>query len=119
MVCRPITSRRRPSRILSRSIRARRRMLSRATGASSSGLRIAEGVDAIAPAPGRVIRVGRQSIIADDCLAALARLEPESFDVCVTSPPYNIGIAYRSYRDRLPREVYLAWLGEVGAAIAK
>jgi site-specific DNA-methyltransferase (adenine-specific) len=76
-------------------------------------------VDAIAAAPGRIIRVGRQSIIADDCLAALARLEAESFDVCVTSPPYNIGIAYRSYRDRLPREVYLAWLGEVGAAISR
>jgi site-specific DNA-methyltransferase (adenine-specific) len=70
-------------------------------------------------APGRVLNLGAQSIVTGDCLEVLAGLEPASFDVCVTSPPYNIGIAYRTYRDRLPREVYLAWLGEVGAAIAR
>src|SRR5690606_7994246 len=29
--------------------------------------------------------------------------------VAVTSPPYNLGIKYRSYTDDLPRSQYLAW----------
>jgi site-specific DNA-methyltransferase (adenine-specific) len=47
-----------------------------------------------------------------DCLDILARLPPESIDVIVTSPPYNLGIRYRSYHDALPRERYLAWTSE-------
>jgi site-specific DNA-methyltransferase (adenine-specific) len=46
-----------------------------------------------------------------DCLALLPRLPAASIDAIVTSPPYNLGIRYRSYRDRLPREEYLAWTG--------
>jgi site-specific DNA-methyltransferase (adenine-specific) len=61
--------------------------------------------------------VGGQRIVLADCLAGLAELSPESIDVCVTSPPYNIGVAYRTYRDRMPRAAYLDWLGEVGQAI--
>ena len=34
-----------------------------------------------------------------------------SLDVVVTSPPYNLGIRYRSYADRLPRQRYLDWTG--------
>lgn len=33
----------------------------------------------------------------------------ESVDVVVTSPPCNLGIAYRSYDDRLTKNDYLAW----------
>jgi site-specific DNA-methyltransferase (adenine-specific) len=51
-----------------------------------------------------------------DCLALLPTLAAESVDAIVTSPPYNLGIRYRSYRDRLPREEYLAWTGEWIAA---
>jgi site-specific DNA-methyltransferase (adenine-specific) len=61
--------------------------------------------------------VGRQRILQVDCLTGLAALPPESIDVCVTSPPYNIGIAYRSYQDRMPRPAYLDWLSEIGGAI--
>jgi site-specific DNA-methyltransferase (adenine-specific) len=40
-----------------------------------------------------------------------------SVDVVVTSPPYNLGIRYRSYADRLPREGYLHWTSAwIGAA---
>lgn len=46
-----------------------------------------------------------------DCLEVLRALAPTSVDVVVTSPPYNLGIRYRSYDDRLPREEYLAWTG--------
>jgi site-specific DNA-methyltransferase (adenine-specific) len=61
--------------------------------------------------------VGGQRIVLADCLAGMAVLPPDSIDVCVTSPPYNIGVAYRTYRDRMPRAAYLEWLGEVGRAI--
>lgn len=71
------------------------------------------------PQTAREWTVGRQRILQADCLDALAALAPESVDVCVTSPPYNIGIAYRSYQDRLPRETYVDWMAEVGLAIAR
>ena len=37
----------------------------------------------------------------------------------VTSPPYNLGIRYRSYDDHRPREEYLAWTGHWVAAVAR
>ncbi len=40
-----------------------------------------------------------------------------SVDVVVTSPPYNLGISYNMYEDRLPRGQYLGWLEEVGREI--
>ena len=50
-----------------------------------------------------------------DCLDLLACLEPDSVDVVVTSPPYNLGIRYRSYDDTLPR----AGLPALDAALAR
>ena len=47
-----------------------------------------------------------------DCLEVLPRLARNSVHVVVTSPPYNLGIAYRSYEDTLPREDYLRWTGQ-------
>jgi len=67
----------------------------------------------------RAWTIGRQRILQADCLTALADLPAESVDICITSPPYNIGIAYRSYQDSLPRETYLEWLTEVGLAIER
>jgi site-specific DNA-methyltransferase (adenine-specific) len=64
-------------------------------------------------------RVGRQRIIHGDCIEALAAMPPASADLVVTSPPYNIGVAYRSYDDRKPREQYLAWLASVGRALKR
>ena len=42
-----------------------------------------------------------------DCLDVLPALEPHSVSVVVTSPPYNLGIKYRSYLDDMPRAEYL------------
>ena len=47
-----------------------------------------------------------------DCLDVLDSLDPGSIDVIVTSPPYNLGIRYRTYDDTLPRDRYLGWTGE-------
>ncbi|MBE7184510.1 MAG: site-specific DNA-methyltransferase [Methylobacterium mesophilicum] len=63
--------------------------------------------------------LGQQKIIVGDCLAVLGTLPNASIDVVVTSPPYNIGVAYRTYDDRRPREAYLAWLAEIGREIAR
>ena len=54
-----------------------------------------------------------------DCLQRLPLLSPGSVDVVVTSPPYNLGIKYRSYEDTLPRDRYLAWTADWVAAVRK
>ena len=47
-----------------------------------------------------------------DCLEGMRKMKSESIDLVVTSPPYNIGIDYRSYNDRGSREDYVAWCVE-------
>jgi site-specific DNA-methyltransferase (adenine-specific) len=44
-----------------------------------------------------------------DCVARMRALPDESVDLVVTSPPYNLGIAYSKYRDNEAREAYLDW----------
>ncbi len=46
-----------------------------------------------------------------DSIDLLETLPACSVDVVVTSPPYNLGIQYRSYDDGRPRDEYLAWSG--------
>lgn len=67
----------------------------------------------------KVRAIGRQQIICGDCIEALASIPPSSVDLVVTSPPYNIGVAYRSYHDRKPREQYIAWLASVGKSLKR
>jgi len=51
-----------------------------------------------------------------DCLEGFKLLDPDSVDVIVTSPPYNIGIKYHSYEDRRSRSDYLDWLNRIAIA---
>ena len=44
-----------------------------------------------------------------DCAEILTLLPRHSVSTIVTSPPYNLGIRYRSYDDTMPRDEYLAW----------
>lgn len=76
-------------------------------------------LDAPAAEPFRRIAAGRHEILVGDCLDAMRAVPAASFDCAVTSPPYNLGIAYGSYGDRRPRADYLAWLAEVSAALAR
>ncbi len=46
-----------------------------------------------------------------DSLDILSRFPEASIDAIVTSPPYNLGIRYRSYDDTMPRSSYLEWTG--------
>jgi site-specific DNA-methyltransferase (adenine-specific) len=54
-----------------------------------------------------------------DCLTVLPAFPAASITAIITSPPYNLGIRYRSYEDSLPREGYLRWTGEWVQAAAR
>lgn len=61
---------------------------------------------------GRTLRFYRA-----DCLDVFAALAEGTVSAIVTSPPYNLGIRYRTYDDTLPRAHYLEWSGTwIGAA---
>ena len=65
------------------------------------------------PRPRAEITIGRSRLrfYLGDCVDVLASLSPSTIGVVVTSPPYNLGIKYRSYADDLPRSEYLSWSG--------
>ena len=56
-------------------------------------------------------RRGTLRFYLGDCLEVLRSLTPGSISVIVTSPPYNLGVRYRSYDDTVPRDRYLDWTG--------
>ena len=52
-------------------------------------------------------------LFVGDCIAFMRELPAECIDVIVTSPPYNIGKEYSTYRDDKSREDYLSWMEQV------
>ena len=70
-------------------------------------------------APLDSLEVGPHCLILGDCLHALAALPAESVDVVVTSPPYNLGIAYSKHDDRMAEAEYLAWMTQVAASVRR
>jgi site-specific DNA-methyltransferase (adenine-specific) len=62
---------------------------------------------------------GGHRIHCGDCLEVLAALPEASVDVIVTSPPYNLGIAYSSYGDSREESDYLDWMVQVAAALRR
>lgn len=59
------------------------------------------------------------NLLEGDCLRMMPALDAGSFDLVVTSPPYNLGIAYRSFDDTAPRADYLAWCRAWAAEIRR
>jgi len=49
------------------------------------------------------------NLIEGDCLTSLPGLDPESIDLVVTSPPYNLGIDYATYADTSSRSEFIDW----------
>lgn len=49
------------------------------------------------------------NLLHGDCLKVLPTLDAGSVDLVVTSPPYNLGINYKSFKDTAPREEFLKW----------
>jgi len=56
-------------------------------------------------------------VVRGDAIAVLDRLPAESVHLAITSPPYNVGIAYAGYADDRAHAEYLAWLARVWAAL--
>ncbi len=56
-------------------------------------------------------------IIHADALAALRTLPEDQVHLAITSPPYNVGIAYSGYPDARAHEDYLDWLNRVAAEL--
>ena len=73
-------------------------------------------MERLAAAPGPQTSEGHR-LICGDCLTVLPTLEVGSIDVVVTSPPYNLGLAYRGYDDRREDDEYLSWLERVAVQI--
>ncbi|OFW04551.1 MAG: modification methylase [Acidobacteria bacterium RIFCSPLOWO2_02_FULL_67_36] len=63
------------------------------------------------PEPHTTIDSGRGKLrfFLGDSVELLEALPAGTVSVIVTSPPYNLGIQYRTYQDSLPREHYLEW----------
>jgi len=64
-------------------------------------------------------RQERIYLYLEDCLSGMKRLDEGCVDVVVTSPPYNLGIKYSSYDDRIPRKNYLNWIYNWGSALKR
>jgi site-specific DNA-methyltransferase (adenine-specific) len=66
------------------------------------------------PHPHSTVKLGRSvlTFYLGDCVEVLRQLPAASLDVIVTSPPYNLGVRYRSYNDTMPRADYLQWTGQ-------
>lgn len=48
-------------------------------------------------------------LLHGDCLELMKDIPDGSVDLIVTSPPYNIGKVYKTYKDNLELEDYLSW----------
>jgi len=48
-------------------------------------------------------------ILLGDCLKVMPSIPDNSIDLVITSPPYNIGIDYGTYKDNLPWKKYYNW----------
>ena len=73
------------------------------------------------PRPYDTVQAGPATIsfYLGDCVDVLAALPERQVDVVVTSPPYNLGIRYRTYDDGQPRHEYLEWTDRWVAAVAR
>jgi site-specific DNA-methyltransferase (adenine-specific) len=55
----------------------------------------------------------------EDCFLGMKRMPESSVDVVVTSPPYNIGVKYGVYDDKIHRKEYLDWLEEWSSEVLR
>jgi len=74
-----------------------------------------------APRPYSELRLGRSTLhfYLGDCTEILPELDAATVGTVVTSPPYNLGIKYRTYKDDMPRREYLNWTDRWIRAVAR
>ena len=51
-------------------------------------------------------------LLSQDSLKGMRKLDADTIDIVVTSPPYNLGIKYGKYKDSSDRSKYLNWSKE-------
>ena len=56
-------------------------------------------------------------IVKSDCLQFLKGIENKSYDVCISSPPYNINLNYSKYDDK--RDDYVEWMNSVWKEVCR
>ena len=61
----------------------------------------------------------KAELLHGDCLQLLPTLPEKSFDLVVTSPPYNLGIAYSTFSDTAPRDEFLTWCQSWAAEVKR
>ncbi|MGB0774457.1 MAG: DNA-methyltransferase [Akkermansiaceae bacterium] len=58
-------------------------------------------------------------LINEDCLAGMGALLDKSVNLVVTSPPYNLGIEYDTYRDTAERLDFIEWCMQWAAEVKR
>lgn len=69
--------------------------------------------------PGTASSVGLHTLHAGDCRTVIDELSAQSIDVVVTSPPYNLNLAYGAYRDTKEEADYLDWLTAIAESLVR
>lgn len=59
------------------------------------------------------------NLIHRDCLEGMRQLPEGSVDLVVTSPPYNLGIKYDTYKDQDERSTFISWCLEWAAEVKR
>lgn len=58
------------------------------------------------------------TLYPQDCVQGMRdRIEARSVSVVVTSPPYNLGVKYSKYDDKISRAEYLTWVADWAKAV--
>ncbi|MCA1554053.1 MAG: site-specific DNA-methyltransferase, partial [Chloroflexi bacterium] len=68
---------------------------------------------------GAIAAMENDRVLDGDCLAQLRTIPDASVHMVITSPPYNLGVSYDAYDDRLSRDEYRAWLMQVWAEVKR
>lgn len=64
-------------------------------------------------------RIFGQTLKLGDCVALMDAMPGCSVDLVVTSPPYNLNLAYGVYDDARDESEYIDWLCEVSASVRR
>lgn len=67
----------------------------------------------------KIISGTNQTVFHGECLKGLKALSSNSVDIVITSPPYNIGVKYRTYKDKKGMHHYLKWLHQIFSEVKR
>jgi site-specific DNA-methyltransferase (adenine-specific) len=59
------------------------------------------------------------NLIGGDCVEVMLGMSPGCMDLVVTSPPYNLGIGYNTFKDTAPRDEFLSWCRQWAAEVRR